>query len=312
MSVALNSLSLILLFAGLGFAADLAVRNIKYIAVTLKMKLFALGILLGIITTLPELSVGTNALVEGVAGLSVGNILGGVVVIIGLILGTALILGNKIDTKDNLKSSIPAFVVILSPLLLGLDGKYAIGDGLLMIALYIGLLFYLYKINHSFNYKQTVLIEKPKIAKAVFLSIVGVIAVMLTSHWIVGITVDLLENINVSKLFIGLVVFSIGTNLPEITITLTSWRRKTLDFSLSHLVSSAFTNILVLGLLSVTHPIVFILGSAYYSLAIFLVLISVLFLYFCHSRRNLDRQEGFVLLAVYILFIATNIFLAVR
>ena len=52
-------------------------RNIKYIASALHIKLFAFGIVLGLITTLPELSVGINATIDGVAALSVGNLLSG-------------------------------------------------------------------------------------------------------------------------------------------------------------------------------------------------------------------------------------------
>lgn len=65
------------MFVVLGGSAGLVVRNIKYIASALHIKLFAFGIVLGLITTLPELSVGINATIDGVAALSVGNLLSG-------------------------------------------------------------------------------------------------------------------------------------------------------------------------------------------------------------------------------------------
>lgn len=76
MSLILNIVILLVLFAALGLAADLAVKNIRSIALTLRLKLFSLGIILGIMTTLPELSVGINATIEDAAGLSVGNLMG--------------------------------------------------------------------------------------------------------------------------------------------------------------------------------------------------------------------------------------------
>ena len=309
MGVAADSLLLILLFAILGFTADLVVRNIKYIAIALRIKLFTLGILLGIITTFPELSVGINTTVEKVASLSVGNIIGGIIVIFGLIIGVSLIFGSRVDTRGNLKSLIPAAIVILSPLFLGLDGKYLLWDGLVMVLLYVCLLLYLYRVNHSFEAPQSITLQKKKVTKAIFLLIIGIVVIMLSSHFIVEITVDLLENINIGKLFIGVIVFSIGTNLPEITVTITSWRRRASELSLSYLISSAFTNILVLGILSVIQPITFTLGPTFYSLAFFLVLILAIFIYFSYSGKNLSRKEGFVLLAAYALFLAVNIFL---
>lgn len=309
MTILGDSILLVFLFGILGLAADLAVRNIKYVTIALKMKLFTLGILLGIVTSLPELSVGINTTVEEVASLSVGNIMGGILVIFGLIIGTSVLFGNKIETKGNLKSLIPSALVIVSPVFLGLDGKYLFWDGLVMVFLYILLLLYLYKINHSFHGPKSITLERKKLTRAVFLSIIGVVLVMLSSHFIVKTAVDLLELTNISKLFMGVIVFAIGTNLPEITVTITSWRRKASELSLSHLVSSAFTNILVLGLLVVIQPITFALSPTFYILITFVILILALFLYSSFSRETLTRKEGLALLLIYILFLTTNILL---
>lgn len=302
----INSLLLLFLFAVLGVAADFAVRNIKYIASVLKIQLFAFGILLGFVTTLTELSVGINAMIDGAASLSVGNLLGGTIVLLGLILGASLLLNRQIITDGKLKILIPEVAVILSPILFGMDGEFGLLDGLAMVGLYLGLIFYLYRANHSFGVSHVEDIDKNKIVKAVLLSIAGIIFVLLASHWIVKITLDLLDYINVSKLVMGMLVFAIGTNLPEITIAITSWRKKASELSLSHLLSSAFTNVLVLGILASIRPITFIIGPAYWVLVIFMSLVSVAFLFFYHTNKKMDRREGLILLFVYILFLIVN------
>jgi len=149
MPVILLIIILLILFALLGWAADLAVKNIRLIALSLRMKIFALGVILGIMTTLPELMVGLNATFHNVASLSVGNIMGGIVVVIGLVLGMSLILNRKIDTADNLRSLLPTSLVTLSPFFLGVDGSFGLVDGIIMIFLYLGLIFYLYFINYA-------------------------------------------------------------------------------------------------------------------------------------------------------------------
>ncbi|MBU3968931.1 hypothetical protein KJ991_01820 [Patescibacteria group bacterium] len=300
---------LIFLFGLLGFFADLVVRNIKFITATLKIRLFAVGILLGIITTLPELSIGINAIPEGAASLSVGNIFGGIIVIFGFIVGASLFLNRKVDTSDNLNSLIPASIVIFFSLLLGMDGIYSISDGLMMVFSYAVLLFYLYYANYSFNKNQIVSTDKKEIIKAIFLSIIGVILIMIISRGIVNVSLDLLESLNIRKFTIGLLIFSIGTNIPEITVAITSWRRKASELSLSHLISSSFTNVLVLGVLAVIHPIEFIAGPIFYTTALFLVLILILFIYFSYSQKRLDRREGFYLLLSYLLFLVASIYL---
>ncbi|MDD5290917.1 MAG: hypothetical protein PHZ04_02255 [Patescibacteria group bacterium] len=306
MSILIDSLLLLFLFGVLGAAADFAVRNIKYIASVLKIRLFAFGILLGLVTTLPELSVGINATANGVASLSVGNLLGGIIVIFGLILGASLLLNRQIVTDGKLKVLIPEVAVMFSPILFGLDGSYGLLDGLAMAGLYLGLIFYLYRTNHSFGASHLEMIDKNKITRAVLVSIAGIIFILLASHWIVKITLDLLNYINVSKLVIGVLIFSIGTNLPEITITIMSWRKKTSELSLSHLLSSAFTNVLILGILASIRPITFVIGPAYWALVIFMGLILILFLFFYYSHKKMDRREGLILLSVYILFLIVN------
>ena len=314
MGIFLNALILIALFFVLGLSADLAVKNIKYIALSLKIKVFVLGAILGIATTLPELSVGINTAMKNISGLSAGNILGGITVIMGLITGVSLILHKNISTEDNLKSLIPVLIVILSPFLLGTDGVFSLVDGLIMVVLYLALIFYLYKTSPSETAPQEsiVILEKRKITKALFISLIGIIVVIFSSNLIVEISSGLLEKTGISKLILGILVFSIGTNLPEITIALTSFKRKASELSISFLISSAFTNIFTLGLLAIFKPITFQVNLAYYVLAFFIALIMVLFVIFAFSDKSLSRREGFVLLGLYLIFLAINIFLAGR
>lgn len=314
MHIILNLSLLIFLFLILGLSADLAVNNIKYIARALKMRVFVLGAILGIATTLPELSVGINAAIRDVSGISVGNILGGITVIIGLILSISLILHKNISTEDSLKLLIPFSVVILFPFLVGSDAYFSVLDGIIMVCLYVFLILYLYKHSsrHQAPKESLIILEKSKINKALFLSLLGIVLVILSSNFIIDISSALLEKTSMSKLVLGILIFSIGTNLPEITIAFTSWRKKASELSISFLISSAFSNILTLGILSIIKPISFQIGAAYYVLAFFLPLIIVLFVIFSYSDKNLSRKEGFILLIIYLLFLATNIFLIGR
>ena len=309
MSILFDSLLIIFLFAALGWSADFAVKNIKYISAILETRLFTFGILLGLITTLPELSLGINATVDRAATLSVGNLLGGVVVMLGLILGISLLLSRKITTDGRLTSLIPTVLVIFSPVLFGIDGKYGLLDGLAMIGLYLGLIFYLYRLNHFSNHIYIKITNGNKTTKSIIFAVAGIIGILVSSQWIVEITLDLLNYIQLSQLAIGLIVFSIGTNLPEISIAITSWRKKSSELSLSHLLSSSFTNVLVLGILALLRPIVFNTNSAYWIVALFLGIILTLFAYFYYSGRKMDRREGATLLAGYILFLAANLYL---
>lgn len=303
---------LVFLFIVLGFLADQVVKNIKLITLTLKIKLFAVGIILGVITTLPEFSIGINAITEGVGSISVGNLLGGIVVIVGLVLGLSLLLNRKVETDSSVKSLIPSAVVILFAVLLGFDGSYTLFDGIIMVISYIFLILYLYYINFSLGKESLIKIEKKKIIKAFLFSIIGVALIMLVSNSIIDTAINLLGNLNISKFVIGLMVFSVGTNLPEIVIAFTSWRQKASELSLSHLISSAFTNIFILGTLVIIKPINFTINTSYYTTALFIFISLVSLVFFGYSGRKLDRKEGVILLGIYILFLVVTIFFGLQ
>jgi cation:H+ antiporter len=305
-----NIILLVISFVALGVTADLAVRNIKYLGAILKTRLFVFGIILGFITTLPELSLGLNAIIEGAPALSIGNLLGGIMVIFGLVLGVSLILNRRIVTDGGLMKVIPSSLIIFSPILLGFDGRYDFRDGLLMVAFYFGLIIYLYYSNHTRSNNATPSPNNRQgVAPAIFWALAGVVGILISSHWVVKITLDLLEQIQVSRLFVGLIIFSLGTNLPEISITFVSWRKKASELSLSYLLSSAFTNVLALGILASIHPLIFRVDLFFWSTAIFLGLILVMFTYFYYSEKKMDRLEGFILLFTYLLFLLVTFWL---
>ncbi len=307
----INIFLLVILFVFLALAADLVVKNVSYLAKVLQIRLFALGIILAIITTLPELSVGINASREGIAGLSVGNILGGVVVIFGLVLGLSLLFNRQVETDGELKSIVPQIAIIFLPLILGSDGVFSLFDGLILILAYLALVYYLYRTSrHFLNFGEGIaILEKKKILRAAFFSLVGIILVLLVSGQIVEVTTKILERWQVSRLVVGLLIFSVGTNLPEISIALTSWRKKASELSLSYLLSSAVANVLVLGVLSIINPLVFKINYSYFSLVLFLAVILSLLVIFYRSHKRLDRAEGAVLFLFYLLFLAVNFYL---
>jgi len=309
MSIFLYLLLFIFLFAVLGWSADIAVKNIKFLGAVLKIRLFVFGILLGLITSLPELFIGINATIGKVAALSVGNILGSSIVLFSLILGVSLLLNKKIVTDGKFASLIPAILVIFLPVLLGIDGKYGLIDGLIMICSYIGLIFYLYRINKFQKQYHASAINKVKTGKSLLIAIAGILGVIISSHWIIEITLNLLNHIQISQMVIGLLIFSIGTNLPELTIAITSWHKKTSELSLSNLISSSFSNSLILGILAFTRPIIIETDLFFWITVLFLGTTLLLFTLFYNSGKKLSRGEGAVLLTVYALFIFVNFFI---
>ncbi|NRA73140.1 MAG: hypothetical protein HRU36_00110 [Rickettsiales bacterium] len=308
MTILVNSLALVLLFWLLGVAANITVKNVKRLASILQIKFFAMGILLALITTLPEFAVGVHAIFNNVAPIAVGNLLGGIPVLFGVILGFGLVLNKKITTDGRLRNVVPEAIVIFSPIILGLTGKYGFWDGVIMIGLYLGVVYYVSCGHLSTESIKTIReeIQMYSTIRVLSLSLVGLILIVLLSSWILMITISLLTQLKINQLLLGIIVFSIGTNLPEITIIIASWYKKIPELSLNSLIGSALANVLMLGILALIKPIEFPIDYSFFLLAIFLAIILILFVIFYHSNREMNIREGLILFGVYILFLVAN------
>lgn len=309
MHIVLVIIVLILLFVILGISADFAVKHIKYIWWALGVKLFALWIVLGLCTTFPEFFVWINSLLDNAWWISVGNFLWATVVIFWLILWLSLLLNRGIDTSWRLINMIPETSVIFLPVLLGIDWRYGTIDGIIMISAYIWLIYYLYiKHRNQTEEPKKEALDRKKVVKSLLLSIIWLIVVIVSAHYVVEIALNLLEYVKISKFLIWLLVFSIWTNLPEITIAITSWIKKTPGLSLKHLVSSAFTNTLALWILAISNPISFDAWTSYRIIGWFSLVLLVLTLFFYRSDKKMDVKEWAILFWVYVLFIVANSF----
>lgn len=300
-------ISLLTLFYLLGKAADLAIYNVRIIGERLGIKIFFLGVLLGFFTSLPELAVGVNAIINNIPTIAVGNLLGGIVVLFGFILGISIILNRTIIAKEKPTNFLFIFIYFILPLLFGINGNLSSIEGIILIILYLFLLYYLYwQQEHHHFFSDRFIIHKDKIIKNIFLVILGLALVVVISNIVIRFTSTLLNYWAIPPFVIGLILFSLGTNLPEIIVTLRSWQRNIKDLSLSNLIGSGMANILILGFLVFLRPISIKIGMPFYSLMFFMILLFTAVLIFYKTDKRLTRPEGIVLVIIYLFFIISQ------
>lgn len=297
-------IGLLALFYLLGKSADLVISNIRIIAEKLGIKVFFLGLLLGGFTSLPELAVGINAAVDNIPAISFGNLTGGLVVLFGLIFGVSIFLNKKIVSTEKISSLIIIFSYLTLPLVLGFLNLLNIWGGILLVTLYFFVVIFLYRQQkHHLLKNFKISFENEKILKNIFLLILGIVLIVGFSNIIVKLTESILIKWEVSPFIIGLILFSIGTNLPEIVVMIKSYRKKISDLSLSNLIGSALANILIIGFLIIIKPLALNITPAYLTLIFFSFLIYFLVIIFYRSSRSLDYQEGLMLILTYLLFL---------
>jgi cation:H+ antiporter len=303
----LLSIFLVGLFYALGRSADWAVVHLRAIAEKLGIKIYFLGFILGAFTSLPELMVGINATIKNVPSVSLGNLFGGIFVAFGLILGVSLILNRRIHTDGLMSNFIPIMVLMVLPIIFGLDGTLSVFDGAVMVLGYLGLLIYLYKRNQHVELPEFSMFSKKGILRHVFFVVCAVLLVLLFSDLAIRTTLVLIADYHISAFIVGLLVYSIGTNLPEIIITFRSWRKHIKELSVGHLTGSAMANIFIMGILAFLNPLHIAVNTSFFFLALVLAVLLVLVAVFYKTGRTLTRREGIILVCVYVLFVVTQL-----
>ncbi len=294
---------LVFLFIILGFSANQVIKNIRSLASKLGLPVFILGLILGVLTSFPEGAMSVNALLSGLPSLSMGNLFGGIIVMMSLMLGISIIINRGINNDGHNSFLYLSLGYILLPMLLALKGSLNLYDGLLLIILYFLLIWRLYKINNNGLKFKLSFLKENKIFSEILIILLGIIVIILTTNFIVKVTANLLIEYNLSAYLVGLLLFPLGTNLPELTVIVASWRRKAGELSFSTLLGSSLANILIIGVLATTRSFNIVRDYSHYITLIFLVILSILLVIFYRSGKKLSRLEGAIILFVYVLFV---------
>lgn len=292
---------IVVFFVLIGKAADIVIEGLRSLAEALRINLFLAGVLLGVFTSAPEITIGINALALGVPAITFGNLIGGTLILFGPILGLSIILNRRVATDGTWGSILPITLYLTLPLLYGIDGVISSLDGIILIFGYLVVLYYTYRSHEHAKPKR---VQKSDTVTADVLTIImGLVGVFVCATFIIRYTELLLTQLSVPPFLVGLIAFSIGTNLPELTVTIRSWQKHIKDLSISTLIGSALTNGLTIGAFALMVPLVTTINSSY--LAIFVgnaVLMAALSLAY-RSGKSFTHTEGIFLVIIYIITI---------
>jgi len=261
-------------------------------------------------TSTPELIVSTQAAMDGLGGISIGNVLGSNIGNIGLILGISALIYPLKAQMQLIRFDTP--VMILTTLLflvLFLDQRIGRIEGIVFVA---GAMAYtIFNIIKSRKeHLKKVLKEYddavPKISRHwaldVLFIIAGFAALIIGSEFLVDNAVHLARLLGLSEAVIGLTIVAIGTSMPELATSVVAAIKKQPDIAIGNVVGSNIFNILgILGISSLIKPI----ATPDINLTDSLVMIglSLLLLPFIRSGFTLRRWEGGLLLVIYITYI---------
>ncbi len=299
-------ISFLVVWLGSGFV----VTSVERLSRTWKIPRFTVSFfILGILTSLPEISIGMSAIKNGDPSIFVGNLIGASVVLFLLVIPVLGMVGNGIHIPKSLSRRDILFILltVATPTLLASDLKLTKADGLVMVVLYCCLFGYLFK-ERSLSQKLAVPFASFSMSlkweKIIAQMMVGVVMLFFASQQIVSSTIYFANLIHISPFIVSLILVSIGTNIPEFSIIVRALIQNEKDVALADYLGSAVANTVIMGGLVLFNGHDISLPNHFWQRFIFFGLGMVVFYFFSQSKRFISRSESFILLMCYAGFLA--------
>lgn len=253
-------------------------------------------------TSAPEAAVSITAAFKGSADITIGNILGSNILNVLIILGLSSVITSIAVAKSTIKIDTPFMIGITGLLLvLGLDGKIGLLDGIILLIAFVGYLSYLFvtaKKNKEETDEET---KELSLIKALLWTVIGLVLIVLGSDFTVDAATRIAKVLGLSERFIGLTIVALGTSLPELFTSVTAARKGNADIAIGNIVGSNIFNILfVVGLSATIIPVPF--ASGFIVDAIAAIYAAVLLWVCCFRTGKLNRPAGILMLISYVVY----------
>lgn len=306
-------LSLVLLIVGLALltlAADRFVVAAAHVSSALGLSPILIGALvIGLGTSAPEMLVSGLAAARGEIDIALGNVVGSNTANLTLVLGSAALVAPIVSrlrtiTREGglMLLSMAVFAVLLWNLELSRVESIALLLGMVVAA---GLLIWWSasdaRAGRSPIPDPEAIEWRGPIRREVLLGIGMLLLTLLGADMLVRGASGLAEDLGISSAFVGLVIVSVGTSLPELATALAAARRGQTDLVLGNVLgSNLFNTLAVAGIAGMVGPGQ--AADAFHEALILMIVAGVAAGAFSwHSP--IRRWEGAILLTIFLGFV---------
>lgn len=289
-------------------SAEYAVKSVTHLARYLRLTEFVTSfILVAFVSSLPEGFISVIAAIGGDPSIGVGTLLGGNIADLTLILGLVALAGHPVRIHSSIiKKDLYFAVLMLLPIILGLNGIISRVDGVILLA--AGIIFIIVLLRER-EYFHKPFEMKDHWLKHLAVFTVSLAVMLVSAHFIVGSTHSLAIGLGIPSLLIALVLVALGTTLPEFTFSLQSVRNGHADLAIGDLLGTVVVDAtIIMGIMALISPIainVFML-SIIGVFTLFAVAFSLLFM---RSDGILTKNEAMALVLFYVAFVVVQILL---
>lgn len=292
--------------------SHLVVDNTTKLAKFFRIGEMTIGfVLLSVSTSLPELAVAVVSAPGGQGAISIGNVIGSNIADILVVIGACAMVATVRIKKDETMGLIRLlFVTSMIPLILLLKGEFGWVEGLILIFVFVGYTYYLFKEEVNLGISEE--ISKKDASRAFLYFVAGIVGVLVSSRLVVDSGVRVADALSLTKSFIGATIIALGTSLPELAIDMAAVKKGHIKLALGDAVGSCMTNLtLILGVTGLLSQTTFNI-TVVSSLIVFLLITNLSFWYFLETKRKLNQKEGMMFMGLYLIFLLIEFSLQMR
>lgn len=259
-------------------------------------------------TTAPEFTVSAMAAYLGHTDLTIGNAVGSAICNIGLALGVVIaVKAIPVDGHSFLHKGAIMLIAALTLIALTLDRTLSSFDGIILLTIFVGFLYYNYRLQSAIfdgNDKKREKLSLGEMRSDIFYFLLGATLVVIGSRILVDTGTEIARWFGIPEMIIGLTLVALGTSLPELITAISATLKGHQDLSIGNILGANTMDIaLILGFSSQIRDIPILDQSLMYDFP-FMIVIMLLLIIFGITKKRLDRWEGVVIMLVYFGYIA--------
>ena len=289
------------------WGADVLIEQSERIALKFHIPEFIIGAtLIALGTSLPEMAASVAASYNGQAEMAIANVIGSNVLNITLVLATVFLIAKNINPNRDFfaKDSTWALVPVLVFVLMIIDGIISRFDAMLLLLLMGAYLMFLLNDAKNMPKEDIVVLEEETFSwlKTIPILIVGLTLVIVGAHFTVESASSIAKSFGISEWVIGIIMVSLGTSLPELTVSISAALKGKVDMAIGNIIGSNMANTtVVLGTAALVHPLSIDASAYFFDIAS--MIISTLLLVFITANKLYNKSAGISLIIILGLFL---------
>ncbi len=300
--------------------ADFFVEGSSSIARRLRIPTLIIGLtLVAFGTSAPESAVSITSALKGQNDMAIGNVVGSNIFNLLVVVGIAAFI-SPLKVKKSIISKEFPFALLSSFVLLILaydtrfqgsaDNLLTQADGMILLVLFGIFMYYLIELAMAArSSSKAAAVEKDQLedkaistVKSIGFAAGGIAGIIVGGNLVVDAASEVALSWGMSESLVGLTIVAVGTSLPELVTSIVAATKGESDIALGNVIGSNIFNIFfVLGISSLISPVA--ISHAVFFDMLFLLIVSIVAYLFAISKKNINKLEGIILAASYIVYL---------